>query len=100
MDDSSIVQGLRVWLDELGNTEDQLAWVREAKLKELDSWPPRASWRAPLEVLLLGHATASEAEELSKRVDSEPTLGGRVDNALFTPISEPGTVGSFALRLP
>ncbi len=92
MDDSSIVQGLRVWLDELGNTEDQLAWVREAKLKELDS--------SPLEVLLLGHATASEAEELSKRVDSEPTLGGRVDNALFTPISEPGTVGSFALRLP
>ena len=92
MDDSSIVQGLRVWLDELGNTEDQLAWVREAKLKELNS--------SPLEVLLLGHATASEAEELSKRVDSEPTLGGRVDNALFTPISDTGTVGSFALRLP
>lgn len=91
MDDSSIVQGLRVWLDELGDTEDRLAWVRGATLEELDG--------SPREVLLLGHATASEAEGLSHRVDSEPTLGGLVDNALFTPLSDTRTVGVFALRL-
>ena len=91
MDDSSPLQGLRVWLDELGDTEDQLAWVREARLEERGN--------APQEILLLGHATASEAEELSNRVDSEPTLGGHVDNAVFTPTTDTGTVGVFALGL-
>lgn len=91
MNDFSPLQGLRVWLDELGDTEEQLAWVREAKLKEGEN--------APLKIFLLGDATASDAEELSNRVDSEPTLGGHVDNATFTPTDEAGTVGVFALRL-
>lgn len=90
MDDSSLLDGLRVWLDELGATEDQLAWVRDARLEERQHAPP--------EILLSGQATAAEAEELTNRVDSEPTLGGHVDSARFTPIGEAGTVGVFALR--
>lgn len=97
---------VRTWLDELADTEEQLAWLRAVTLEEqtasslqrapvdADEFPSPAE----VEVVLLGEADDVQVEDLAKRVDSEPTLGGAFDSAVLRPApDDAATVGVLAL---
>lgn len=91
MGQTTILDALRTWLDELADVEDQFLWLRDVTLEERPSSDPP-------EVLLLGESGDLDADELGKRVASEPTLGGAFDQATFRPANDAGAVGVFAVR--
>ena len=106
MEGSSTLRALRTWLDELADTEDQFAWIRDTTLEERETLarePVESDGSHPRghplpDVMLVGDAGETDAEELGTRVESEPSLGGHFDNATFRPVSDAGTIGVFALR--
>ncbi len=106
MEPTAILDAIRTWLDELAEVEDQFAWLRGVALEERTGITPQPAvpdepqpqGSPPQEILLSGEARGLDAEELGKRVASEPTLGGQFENAEFTPARDAGAVGVLTVR--